>query len=50
MANTFGARNSCVIFEGNSKAKVLQKVHGTAILHCNIRRIRKGKFCSVFDD
>ena len=41
MANTFGARNSRVIFEENSKMLLR-----TGILHCNMR----GKICNVFDD
>lgn len=43
MANTFGARNSRVIFEENSTPKMLLR---TGILHCNMR----GKICNVFDD
>jgi len=50
MANIFGARDSCVISEVNSKAKMLEKLYGAAIVYCNIRWLPKGKCCNVFDD
>jgi len=46
MANTVGARVSCVIFEANSKPKMLQKEYRTAILHCYMRRFPRENFAT----